>query len=53
MYCKEDPIYVFPDALRGLVPNFHIHFSVSGLYIPTIGQTVLLQQNGQTDRGNI
>jgi len=37
VHCKEDPIYVFPQIkLRGIVPNFHIHVSVSDLYIPTI-----------------
>jgi hypothetical protein len=30
--------------LRGLVPNFHIHVSVSDLYIPTIGPSILLQK---------
>ncbi len=31
--CKQDSIYVFPQMkLRGLVPNFHIHLSVSNLY---------------------
>jgi hypothetical protein len=29
-HCKQDPIDVFPDVkLRGLVPNVHIHVSVS------------------------
>ncbi len=37
--------------LRGLVPNFLIHVSVSALYIRTIGQPILLQQNRQADRG--
>jgi hypothetical protein len=37
--------------LRGLVPNFQIHVSVSDLYIHTIGPLILLQQNRQTDRG--
>jgi hypothetical protein len=38
LQCKEDPICVFPEMkLRGLVPNFHIHVSVSNLYIPTVG----------------
>jgi hypothetical protein len=32
------PIYVFPEIkLCGLVPHFHIHVSVSDLYIPTVG----------------
>jgi hypothetical protein len=40
--------------LRGLSPKFHIHGSVSDLYIiPTIGPPIFLQQNMQTDRGNI
>jgi hypothetical protein len=29
--------------LRGLVPNCHIHVSVSDLYIPTSGPPILLQ----------
>jgi hypothetical protein len=28
--------------LRGVVPNFCIHVSVSDLYIPTIGPAILL-----------
>jgi hypothetical protein len=42
----EDSNYVFPEIkLRGLlVPNFHIHTSVSDLYIPTIGLPIWLQQ---------
>ncbi len=47
-------IYVFPEKeLCGLSPNFHIHVSLSDLYIPTIGPPIFLQQNMQTDRGNI
>ncbi len=35
--CKENPIYVILFwELRGLSPNFHIHLSVSDLYIPRI-----------------
>jgi hypothetical protein len=35
VHCKEISIYVFPEKkLRGLSPNFHIHVSVSDLYIP-------------------
>jgi hypothetical protein len=38
MHCKEDPNDVFPEMkLQGLVPNFHIHVSVSDLCIPMIG----------------
>jgi hypothetical protein len=54
MHCKEIWIYAFPEKeLRGLSPNFHIHLSVSGLYIPTMGPPFFLQQNRQTDFGNI
>ncbi len=53
-HCKEDSIYVFPEKkLRGLSPNFHIHVSVSDLYIPGIGPPIFLQQNRQTGRENI
>jgi hypothetical protein len=35
MHCNENPIYVFPEKdLRILSPKFHIHVSVSDLYIP-------------------
>ena len=36
---------------RGLVPNFHIHLSVSDLYISTIGPPILLQQCRNWERG--
>ncbi len=37
IHCNENPIYVFPEKeLRGLSPYFHIHVSVSDLYIPRI-----------------
>ncbi len=37
LHCKEDQIYVFQEMkLHGLGPNFHIHVSVSDLYIPII-----------------
>ncbi len=45
---KENPIYVFLFwELRGLSPNFHIHVSVSVLYIPRIGSHISPQQNRQ------
>ncbi len=59
------PIYVFPEMkLRAallfpkqncniMCPNFHIHVSVSNLYIPRIGLPILLQPNRQTNHGNI
>ncbi len=33
--------------------NFHIHVSVSDLYIPSFGPPIFLQQNRQSDQGNI
>ncbi len=45
---------IFPEKeVCGLSPNFHIHVSVSDLYIPKIGPHIFLQQNRQTDLGNI
>ncbi len=36
---------IFPEKeYRGLSPKFHIHASVSDLYIPTIGLTILLEE---------
>ncbi len=50
----ENPIYIFPEMkLCGLVPSFYIRVSVSDLYIPGIGLPIWLQQNRQTDPGNI
>jgi hypothetical protein len=31
--------------MHGLSPNFHIHVSVSDLYIPTFGPPIVLKQN--------
>ncbi len=39
--------------MLGLGPIFHIHVSVNNLYIPTIGPPIFLQQNRQTEIGNI
>ncbi len=48
MHCNENPIYLFPEKqLRGLSSNFHIHVSVSYLYIPRIGPHIFLLQNTQ------
>ncbi len=53
-HCTENLIYVFPEMkLCGLVPNSYIHFSVSNLYIPRIGLPIWLQQNRQTNPGDI
>ncbi len=36
---------IFPEKeYRGLSPNFHIHSSVSDLYIPTIGLPIVLEE---------
>jgi hypothetical protein len=54
LHCKENPIYVFLSwELRGLSPNFNIHVSVSDLYISRISPHISLQQNRQSDPGNI
>ncbi len=38
LHCNENPIYVFIFwELCGLSPNFHIHVSVSDLYIHRFG----------------
>jgi hypothetical protein len=43
---------IFPEKeLHGLSLSFHIHASVSDLYIPTIGLPILLQENMWTDPG--
>ncbi len=44
LHCKQDPIHVFPVMkLRGLLPNFHVHVSVSDLCIPTIVPPISLR----------
>jgi hypothetical protein len=54
VHCKEIWIYLFlKKELRGLSPNFHIHVSVSDLYIFTFGSPIFLQQNRQTDQRNM
>jgi hypothetical protein len=51
LHCSENPIYVFSEKeLRGLSLNFHIHVSVSDLYIPRIGPHFFLQQNKKRDQ---
>jgi hypothetical protein len=53
-HCTKNPICVFLEMkLRGLVPNSDIHVSVSDLFTPRIGLPIWLQQNRQTDPGNI
>ncbi len=54
MHCDENFVHVFPEKeFCGLSPNFYIHVSVSDLTIPRIGPHIFLQQNRQTDRGDI
>ncbi len=54
LHWSENPIYVFPEMkLGGLVPNSYILVSVSDLHIPRIGLPIWLQQNRQTNPGNI
>ncbi len=44
-YNTESLKQIFPEKkLHGLSPNFHIHVSVSYLYIPGIGPNIFLQQ---------
>jgi hypothetical protein len=46
VHCNENPIYVFLFwEFRGINLNFHIHVSVSNLYILRIGPHIWLQQN--------
>ncbi len=53
LHCKENTTNVLPEKeLRDLSPNF-LNVSVSDLYIPSIGPPIFLQQNRQTDHGNI
>ncbi len=48
-HCNENPIYVFLFwDLRGLSPNFHIHVSVSDLYIPRIDQHISCSRKGRS-----
>ncbi len=38
VHCNGNSVYIFLFwELRGLSPNFHMHVSVSDLYIPRIG----------------
>ncbi len=44
--------YIFPEMkMRGLVPNFYIHVSVSNLYIPTISPQTLYSKIGELIMG--
>jgi hypothetical protein len=49
MHCKETPIYVFLFwESCGRSPNFHIHVSVSDLYIPRIGPHIPCSRIGSS-----
>jgi hypothetical protein len=51
VHCNENSIYVFPFwELRSLSPNFHLHVSVSDLYIPRIGPHTVFPTAQQADR---
>jgi hypothetical protein len=53
LHCNENPIFVFLFwELCGSQFHFHIHVSVSDLYIPRISPHIWLQQNRKTDPGN-
>jgi hypothetical protein len=48
MHYTENSKQIFPEIkLRGLVPNFYIHVSVSNLYIPTIGPQMQYSKIGR------
>jgi hypothetical protein len=50
----ENSKQIFPEKeLRGFSTNFHIHVSVSDLFVPAIRPPVLLQENMWVDPGNL
>ncbi len=50
----ENSKQIFPEKeLLDHSPNFHMHVSVSDLYIPTMDLPILLQENMRTEPGNI
>jgi hypothetical protein len=47
-HCNGNSVYIFLFwELRGLSPNFHIHVSVSDLYIPRIGPRISSSRKGR------
>ena len=49
LHCNKNPIYVFIfGELRGHSPNFHIHVSVSDLYIPRMGPHISCSRIGRS-----
>ncbi len=48
IHCNGNSVYIFLFwELRGLSPNFHIHVSVSNLYIPRIGPHISSSRKGR------
>ncbi len=48
LHCNDNSVYIFLFwELRGLSPNFHIHVSVSDLYIPRIGPHISSSRKGR------
>jgi hypothetical protein len=52
IHCNESPIYalLFWECRAA---EFHIHVYLTDLYIPVIGPHIWLQQNRETNPGNI
>jgi hypothetical protein len=52
MHGNGNSVYIFLFwELRGLSPNFHIHVSVSDLYIPMIGPHISSSRKGRPIAG--
>jgi hypothetical protein len=48
MHCNGNSVYIFLFwELRDLSPNFHIHVSVSDLYVPRIGPHISSSRKGR------
>ncbi len=48
LHCNGNSVYMFLFwELHGLSPNFHIHVSVSDLYIPKIGPHISSSRKGR------
>jgi hypothetical protein len=48
MHCNGNSVYIFLFwELHGLSPNFHIHVSVSDLYIPRISPHISSSRKGR------
>jgi hypothetical protein len=52
LHCNGNSVYIFLFwELRCLSPNFHIHVSVSDLYIPRIGPHISSSRKGRPIMG--